>query len=90
MDLLNISEVFKDSKLSSCIFLGQRKPIRWNDFINLCFKYMRQHPFSEVTWYPDGTVTSSRILNFINRIFLHWLPAYLIDGIVRLSGGKPM
>lgn len=51
---------------------------------------MRKHPFAEVTWYPDGTVTSSRTFNTINRILLHWLPAYIIDGLVWMSGGKPM
>lgn len=70
--------------------LGQRKPITWRAFIGLCFKYMRKHPFNEVTWYPDGTVTSSKLLNTVNRYLLHWLPAYVIDSFVWIAGGKPM
>lgn len=78
------------TKPHNCLFTGQRKPISWKNFIGLCFKYMRKHPFSEVTWYPDGKVTSSRIFNTINQIFLHWLPAYFLDSLVWFTGGKPM
>jgi fatty acyl-CoA reductase len=51
---------------------------------------MRKHPFSEVTWYPDGTVTASRTLNILNKYLLHWLPAYVLDSLVWMTGGKPM
>ncbi|KAJ8965743.1 hypothetical protein NQ314_003921 [Rhamnusium bicolor] len=79
----------KELKIYNCC-TGQRKPIKWKDFISLCFKYMRKHPFSEVTWYPDGTVTASRTLNTINRYLLHWLPAYVMDSVVWIMGGKPI
>ncbi|CAH0549776.1 unnamed protein product [Brassicogethes aeneus] len=69
---------------------GMRKPIKWKTFIDLCFKYMRRHPFSEVTWYPDGTVTSCRSFNTVNKWLLHWLPAYVLDSFVWLAGGKPI
>lgn len=69
---------------------GQQNPIKWGDFIDLCFKFMRKHPFSEINWYPDGTVTASRTMNEINRYLFHWLPAYVMDGIIWLTGGKPM
>lgn len=69
---------------------GQRKPITWNRFIDLCFIYMRKHPFSEITWYPDGTVTASPLQNSLYRIFLQWLPAYVLDACVWMVGGKPI
>lgn len=30
---------------------GKRKPITWNQFINICFVYMRKHPFSKFNLY---------------------------------------
>ncbi|KAF5280111.1 hypothetical protein FQA39_LY18145 [Lamprigera yunnana] len=69
---------------------GVRQPITWSNFIDLCFIYMRKHPFSQITWYPDGTVTASALKNKIYRIFLQWLPAYLLDGAVWVTGGKPI
>lgn len=69
---------------------GLRKPITWYKFIDLCFIYMRKHPFSEITWYPDGTVTASPLQNHIYRVLLQWLPAYILDGFVWMIGGKPI
>ncbi|KAJ8978354.1 hypothetical protein NQ317_002663 [Molorchus minor] len=71
----------KELKIYNCC-TGQRRPITWKKFIGLCFKYMRKNPLSEVTWYPDGTVTISRTLNTINRYLLQWLPAYIMDSVV--------
>lgn len=83
------SQQSRDLVVYNCC-TGMRRPITWSQFIGLCFKYMRRHPFSEVTWYPDGTVTSSRLWNETNRWLLHWLPAYVMDGLTWLVGGKPM
>lgn len=69
---------------------GQQNPISWKNFIYSCFVYMRQYPFTEVTWYPDGTVTSSRMLNVFNQYLLHWAPAYVMDYAMNLTGGKPI
>lgn len=65
---------------------GLRRPITWHHFINLCFMYMRKHPFSEIKWYPDGTITSSVVRNNIYRLLLQWLPAYVLDAIGWLKG----
>ncbi|GLV36881.1 uncharacterized protein CBL_02284 [Carabus blaptoides fortunei] len=69
---------------------GQRMPITWSKFIGLCFVYMRKHPFSEVTWYPDGKITDSVVLNKVNTYLLHWLPAWIMDTAVWIVGGKPI
>ncbi|CAH2001249.1 unnamed protein product [Acanthoscelides obtectus] len=79
----------KELQIYNCV-TGQRKPITWQQFIDLCFKYMRKHPFSDVFWYPNGSVSSNRTLNTFNWIFLHWIPAHIIDSFVWLTGGRPI
>uniref|UniRef100_A0AAR5Q418 Fatty acyl-CoA reductase n=1 Tax=Dendroctonus ponderosae TaxID=77166 RepID=A0AAR5Q418_DENPD len=79
----------KEIPIYNCV-TGQRKPITWSHFIDLCFKYLRMHPLSEISWYPDGSVTASRTMSTIKRCFLHWVPAYIIDSVVWISGGKPI
>ncbi|GJQ78030.1 hypothetical protein Trydic_g2376 [Trypoxylus dichotomus] len=79
----------RDIQLYNCV-TGQRKPITWSNFIGLSFKYMRKHPFSDIQWYPDGTVTASIFRNTMNKFFLHWLPAYVLDAFVWMFGGKPI
>lgn len=78
------------TKLKRICFTGKRKPIKWSTFVKLCFKYMRKHPCCDVTWYPDGTITSSAFVNNVNRWLLHWLPAYVIDALTWTIGGRPM
>ncbi|KAL1489440.1 hypothetical protein ABEB36_014334 [Hypothenemus hampei] len=78
----------KEIPIYNCV-TGQRKPIKWNDFIDICFKNLRRHPLSQVSWYPDGSVTSSRAMNSIKKCLLHWMPAYIIDSFVWMTGGKP-
>uniref|UniRef100_V5GSY3 Fatty acyl-CoA reductase n=1 Tax=Anoplophora glabripennis TaxID=217634 RepID=V5GSY3_ANOGL len=69
---------------------GQRKPITWKRFVDLSFVYFRKYPLSEMTWYPDGTITICRPLNLVNQYLLHWVPAYILDSLVWLMGGKPI
>lgn len=38
----------KDIHVYNCS-TGHRNGVSWKDFINLCFVYMRKHPFTEVT-----------------------------------------
>ncbi|XP_018318430.1 putative fatty acyl-CoA reductase CG5065 [Agrilus planipennis] len=69
---------------------GQRKPITWSKFINLALKYTRIYPQSNLVWYPDGCVTQSAFYNNFKRIFLHLIPAYILDSVTWLSGGRPI
>ncbi|CAG9857442.1 unnamed protein product [Phyllotreta striolata] len=69
---------------------GMRKPIKWKDFVHLCFKYSRKHPVMDVSFYPAGSVTSHRYVNNVRKYLLHWLPAYVVDTVVRIWGGKPI
>lgn len=78
----------KEIPIFNCV-TGQRKPIKWNDFIQICFKYLRAHPLSSVNWYPDGSVTSSHTVNTVKKYLLHWAPAYIIDSLAWITGGKP-
>ncbi|KAJ8916622.1 hypothetical protein NQ315_000267 [Exocentrus adspersus] len=78
-----------DIQIYNCC-TGQQKPIKWKDFIDMCFKYTRKHPFPQILWYPGGTITASRTLNLISWYLVQWLPAYILDLLVWLAGGKPI
>ncbi|XP_047097189.1 putative fatty acyl-CoA reductase CG5065 [Schistocerca piceifrons] len=69
---------------------GQKRPITWKRFVDLCFLYMRSHPVNDVLWYPDGTCHTHRVVNAIFRWTLHVLPAYAMDFARRISGKKPL
>lgn len=46
------------------------------------------NPFEMQVWYPDGDIRSSKIMHVICCIFMHWLPALLIDFIMLLIRQK--
>ncbi|XP_060534283.1 putative fatty acyl-CoA reductase CG5065 [Cylas formicarius] len=77
-----------DLPIYNCV-TGMRKPVTWNNFIQLGFNYFRVHPLSGVAWYPNGTVTSWKSVNVINRCVLQLIPAYVLDAVTWLTGGKP-
>ncbi|XP_041970545.1 putative fatty acyl-CoA reductase CG5065 [Aricia agestis] len=69
---------------------GQQNPITWQLFVETSFRYMRKHPFSEVIWYPGGSITSNRPLHEFLAFVQHRVPAVVADLISWLSGRKPM
>jgi hypothetical protein len=47
-------------------------------------------PFNGIIWKPTLHITKNQIWYFMNVIFLHLLPGLLIDGLLKLSGNKPL
>lgn len=47
-------------------------------------------PLDKMLWAPGGGLTRCRYLNFIKVIFLHLLPAMLIDLVLGFKGHKPL
>ncbi|XP_050301950.1 putative fatty acyl-CoA reductase CG5065 [Anthonomus grandis grandis] len=52
----------------------------------LCYDY----PLNNTLWYPSGCVTTCYPNHFLRVIFFHILPALFIDGLLKLTGQKPM
>uniref|UniRef100_A0A6P7EZG5 Fatty acyl-CoA reductase n=1 Tax=Diabrotica virgifera virgifera TaxID=50390 RepID=A0A6P7EZG5_DIAVI len=46
-------------------------------------------PFNLMLWYPDGSITQSRLYNKINTVLFQLLPALIIDLILLIAGQKP-
>jgi alcohol-forming fatty acyl-CoA reductase len=47
-------------------------------------------PLDQGVWAPGGRLTSSRMLNYIKVLFVHFLPALLIDVLIKIRGLKPL
>uniref|UniRef100_A0A1A9X2G9 Fatty acyl-CoA reductase n=1 Tax=Glossina brevipalpis TaxID=37001 RepID=A0A1A9X2G9_9MUSC len=68
---------------------GQRHPITWGKFVNYTLSMVRKHPLESCVWYPSGVLRRNVTLNTIYGIFVHYIPAYLLDVLARLMGKKP-
>ncbi|XP_066593582.1 putative fatty acyl-CoA reductase CG5065 [Prorops nasuta] len=63
-------------------------PLTWGEAIETGRRHAVTHPFSGPLWYPGGRVTSSKFLHTLAVFFLHLIPAYLLDGLMFLTGNK--
>ncbi|XP_059061564.1 fatty acyl-CoA reductase wat-like [Achroia grisella] len=69
---------------------SEQNPLTWEKFM----KYNEIHgfevpPFAAVYFYLFH-LTPSRFVYTLYCIFLHWIPAYIVDAIAVLIGKKPM
>ncbi|CAH0404438.1 unnamed protein product [Chilo suppressalis] len=63
--------------------------ITWGDFMAQNMARIDRHPFSNAVWYISLTLTKSAFVNNLNKIFLHLMPAALVDGVAICLGRKP-
>lgn len=69
---------------------GQINPISWQNFGILLQKYWRKHPTKYAMLYPSFSYRTNYPMHKLIEIFLHLLPAYIFDIILRLQGKKPI
>ncbi|CAG9576938.1 unnamed protein product [Danaus chrysippus] len=63
--------------------------ITWGDFTDLNMARIDKHPFSNAVWYVSLTLNKSSFVNAVCVLFLHLLPAALVDGLAVCVGKKP-
>lgn len=69
---------------------GVLNPITWKMVQYFVIFWLRIYPSIQVFRYPNGSFEHRRYIHTFYRITLHYLPAYLLDTLTRLSGGKPI
>ncbi|XP_077270764.1 fatty acyl-CoA reductase 1 isoform X1 [Temnothorax americanus] len=65
-------------------------PITWGEFGYLVRKHAIESPSKYVMWYPGFTFRTNKFIHAIIVATLHFLPAFIVDLILRVQGCKPM
>lgn len=65
------------------------KPLTWGEFTDLNIKYGFEYPFSSAIWYLSFHMHKTAMMHKIYVIFLHILPAMLIDSLALCVGQRP-
>lgn len=65
-------------------------PFKWEAVEKNVNKYLHQFPLKSAVWYPHLKFLPSLWLYRISALFIHMIPAYILDTVTRLSGGRPM
>lgn len=63
---------------------------KWQDVNEEINKFLHKYPLRSAVWYPHLKFLPSLFLFKISAIFVHFIPAYILDTITRLCGGRPM
>ncbi|XP_036673844.3 fatty acyl-CoA reductase wat [Drosophila suzukii] len=64
--------------------------VSYGSFINTSVKYRDIIPLTKMLWYPFVLCISNASLFPLAAFFLHTLPGYLVDMLLRLKGRKPI
>lgn len=65
-------------------------PFKWCNVVDKTNELLHMYPLKSAVWYPHLKFLSSLMLFKISAIFIHFIPAYILDFITRIAGGRPM
>ncbi|XP_066990946.2 putative fatty acyl-CoA reductase CG8306 [Anabrus simplex] len=65
-------------------------PFRWSSIENHLNTYLHKYPLKSAVWYPYVKFVPSLLMFRISAIFVHFIPAYILDTVMRLTGGRPI
>ncbi|XP_069702744.1 putative fatty acyl-CoA reductase CG8306 [Periplaneta americana] len=65
-------------------------PFRWVSVEHKLNGYLHKYPLKSAVWYPTLKLLPSLLLFRISAIFVHFIPAYILDTVTRIFGGRPI
>lgn len=65
-------------------------PFKWEFMESKITPFLHRYPLKNAVWYPHLKIISSIFLFKISAFFVHMIPAFILDTITRLFGGRPM
>ncbi|XP_052132665.1 putative fatty acyl-CoA reductase CG5065 isoform X1 [Frankliniella occidentalis] len=69
---------------------GQLNPVHWHEFGRLTQNQAVDTPTKYAQWYPGFSFRTNRAVHKFCEIFFHFLPAHVVDLLIRAQGGKPI
>jgi hypothetical protein len=70
--------------------IQELKSFTMAEVIEIGRKTTKKIPLNSIMWKPSVFTTKYRAWYYVNVIFLHLIPGVLIDGLIKLSGNKPL
>lgn len=65
-------------------------PLSWGEFVHLVRKCAIESPSKYVMWYPSVTFRTNQIIHKLIVATMHFLPAFVLDLLLRCQGSKPI
>uniref|UniRef100_T1JLW2 Fatty acyl-CoA reductase n=1 Tax=Strigamia maritima TaxID=126957 RepID=T1JLW2_STRMM len=67
---------------------GSLNKLTWSDIHRYCFPAFMKYALNRVLWYPQCEFRNNRVLHVLDDVLDHYVPAYIIDNIAKLTGRK--
>lgn len=65
--------------------------ISWSEIVELGRGIVENVvPLNGVAWYPGGSLKRNKTYHRICVFFFHWVPAYILDVFIWMSGNEPV
>lgn len=65
-------------------------PFRWASVESKVNYFLHKYPLRSAVWYPHLKLLPSLFMFRISALFVHLIPAYILDTVTKLSGGRPI
>ncbi|KAG7214158.1 hypothetical protein KM043_001508 [Ampulex compressa] len=65
-------------------------PFAWKSMEDRINTYLHKFPLQSAVWYPHVKILPSLLWFKISALFVHMIPAYFLDTITRICGGRPI
>ncbi|XP_039310611.1 putative fatty acyl-CoA reductase CG5065 isoform X2 [Solenopsis invicta] len=85
----NFVQRIKTIKVYNCTS-STLHPITWNKFGYFVQKHCTDVPSKHVIWYPGFKFTTNKFIHAIIKAILHFLPALILDFILKARGHNPI
>ena len=67
---------------------GECNPLTWGLFETIGLKHIHRYPLELVLWYPGGSFKQSKAYHNVCHVFVHVIPAVIVDVILTVIGKK--
>ncbi|XP_015432138.1 PREDICTED: putative fatty acyl-CoA reductase CG8306 [Dufourea novaeangliae] len=65
-------------------------PFKWLQVESKLNSYLHRFPLRNAVWYPYLKMMPSIFMFRLSAFFVHFIPGYILDGITKLAGGRPI
>ena len=78
----------KDTVVYNCT-TGSLNPITWQQFSEYGLAAWKKYPTKGLMWYPTTSFSTHSLVYKTEVALYHYLPAYIIDSVLRICGQRP-
>ncbi|KAK9293754.1 hypothetical protein QLX08_011382 [Tetragonisca angustula] len=82
--------IHRDAEVKVYNCTSNARPLSWNHLSNIYLECSIEKPANDILWYPCSKVVESKFLYDILNIFLHVLPVFVMDIVLKLRCKKPI